>query len=140
MQQRPNPILRARPALAVLALTVAAACAIDGMPGPREGEAVFTQNCAGCHSYRGEGTGELVGGEQAPDLTGISARNDGTFPRAEMLSTIDGYGRGDHPGVMPEFGKLLEGELVPVEIDGTLTPTPRPLAALLSYLESIQLP
>jgi hypothetical protein len=41
--------------------------------------------------------------------------------------------------MMPEFGALLEGETVPVEVDGTLTPTPRPLAALLAYLESIQI-
>jgi hypothetical protein len=41
---------------------------------------------------------------------------------------------------MPQFGALLQGDLVPVEVDGVLTPTPRPLAALLSYLESIQVP
>lgn len=40
---------------------------------------------------------------------------------------------------MPEFGALLEGDTVPVDVgDGVLTPTPRPLAALLAYLESIQ--
>ena len=57
-----------------------------------------------------------------------------------MLSQIDGYSRGKSPAhVMPEFGSLLKGELVPVEVDGVLTPTPRPLAALLAYLEAIQL-
>ncbi len=56
-----------------------------------------------------------------------------------MLSQIDGYGHGGvTPEIMPEFGALLEGELVPVDVEGTLTPTPRPLAALLAYLESIQ--
>jgi hypothetical protein len=29
-------------------------------------------------------------------------------------------------------------DTVPVEVDGILTPTPRSLAALLAYLESIQ--
>lgn len=115
-----------------------AACTANMMPSPKEGEAAFVQYCAACHDYSGEG-GELIGGQAAPDLTGLSDRNDGVFPRAEVLSTIDGYGRGQHSGnVMPEFGQLLEGETVPVEIDGTLTPTPRPLAALLVYLESIQ--
>jgi len=117
---------------------LAVACAPDMMPTPSEGEAVFLENCAACHGCRAEGAEELVGGETAPDLTQIAARNGGVFPRAQMLSTIDGYGRGEHPGVMPEFGAVLEGELVPVEIDGTMTPTPRPLAALLAYLESIQ--
>lgn len=129
---------RVLPVLPALALV--AACVTNAMPTPREGEAVFVENCTACHAYRGEGGNELIGGQLAPDLTGISARNDGMFPRAEMLSTIDGYGRGKQSGVMPEFGDLLEGDLVPVDIDGTLTPTPRPLAALLVYLESIQQP
>jgi hypothetical protein len=53
---------------------------------------------------------------------------------------IDGYDRTGLPGQdMPEFGLLLEGETVPLDVgDGVLTPTPRPLAALMAYLESIQ--
>ena len=95
--------------------------------------------CTACHGYRGEG-GVLVGGQSAPDLTRIAARNGGALPRAKVLSQIDGYGRGKVSAeVMPEFGALLQGELVPVEVDGVLTPTPRPLAALLAYLESIQI-
>lgn len=117
------------------------ACAPDEMPGPNEGEMLFAENCAACHGYRGQGGGTLVGGQRAPDLTMISTRNGGEFPRAQVLSQIDGYGRGKVSAeVMPEFGSLLEGETVPVDIDGTLTPTPRPLAALLAYLESIQTP
>ena len=59
---------------------------------------------------------------------------------AHVLSVIDGYDRTDLPGKeMPEFGLLLEGDTVPVDLgDGVLTPTPRPLAALMAYLESIQ--
>ena len=56
-----------------------------------------------------------------------------------MLSQIDGYGRGRVGAEqMPEFGALLEGPLVPVAVDDVFTPTPRPLAALLAYLEAIQ--
>lgn len=121
------------------ALALVAACATDDMPGPTEGEALFLDNCAACHGYQAKGGEALVGGQNPPDLTRISARNGGVFPRAQVLSQIDGYGRGKVSAeVMPEFGGLLEGDLVPVDIDGTLTPTPRPLAALLSYLESIQ--
>lgn len=123
----------------ILTLALIAACArIDIMPGPAEGEQVFAANCVACHDYRGQGA-DLSGGGQAPDLTKIAARRDGEFPRAEILTKIDGYGRGKVSAeIMPAFGALLEGELVPVEIDGVMTPTPRPLAALLSYLESIQ--
>ena len=70
----------------------------------------------------------------------LALSEDGAFPRARVLSVIDGYDRTGLPGQeMPEFGLLLEGETVPVDVgDGVLTPTPRPLAALLYYLESIQ--
>ena len=72
------------------------------------------------------------------DLTQLTM--DGEFPRAHVLSVIDGYDRTGLPGKeMPEFGLLLEGDTVPVDAgDGVLTPTPRPLAALMAYLESIQ--
>ncbi|GAA6200581.1 cytochrome c [Aquicoccus sp. SU-CL01552] len=115
-----------------------AACVVDEMPGPDEGAALYADNCVACHDYHGQG-GELSRGQEAPDLTRIAARNGGAFPRAAVLSQIDGYGHGGvTPEIMPEFGALLEGDLVPVDIEGTLTPTPRPLAAILSYLESIQ--
>lgn len=130
----PSKLLIAIPALALLA----ACAAEDEMPGPEEGAMLFAENCTACHNYRGQGA-VLAGGQQAPDLTRISARNGGEFPRARVLSQIDGYGRGKVSAeLMPEFGSLLEGELVPVDVEGTLTPTPRPLAALLTYLESIQ--
>ncbi len=130
----PNKLLIAMPVLALLT----ACAASDDMPEPDEGAKLFAENCTACHDYNARG-GTLAGGRTAPDLTRISARNGGLFPRARILSQIDGYGRGKVPAeIMPEFGALLEGELVPVEVDGTLTPTPRPLAALLAYLESIQ--
>lgn len=122
-------------------LALVAACATNDMPEPAEGAALFADNCTACHGYRATGDEVLVGGQTAPDLTRIAARNGGVFPRAQVLSQIDGYGRGKvSTEVMPEFGNLLSGDLVPVEMDGGLTPTPRPLAALLTYLESIQAP
>ncbi|MEY8837843.1 c-type cytochrome, partial [Cribrihabitans sp. XS_ASV171] len=70
----------------ILGASLLAACNMqDAMPTAQEGEALFVANCAACHGYRGEG-GELIGGQSAPDLTRIAARNDGVFPRAEVLS------------------------------------------------------
>lgn len=124
------------------AFALLAACAADNsMPEPNEGETLFTENCTACHDAHGTGPRQLAGGHIAPDLTQISTRNGGAFPISQVLSQIDGYGRGKLPAeVMPEFGDLLEGDLVPVDVDGQFTPTPRPLAALLVYLESIQRP
>ncbi len=125
--------------LAFSALATVTACASQqSMPDAKEGEALFVENCAACHSYRGEG-GTLSGGQHAPNLSEIALRNDGVFPRATVLSKIDGYQHGSGGDrTMPEFGALLSGEQVPVEVDGVMTPTPRTLAALLAYLESIQ--
>lgn len=115
-----------------------AACVAEAMPEPTEGEVLFRENCTSCHGNDARG-GILVGRKKAPDLTSITARYDGVFPRAHVMSQIDGYGRGKLPAeLMPEFGALLSGEQVPVEVDGVMTPTPRSLAALLFYLESIQ--
>ena len=72
------------------------------------------------------------------DLTRLAL--NGSFDRARVLNIVDGYDRTGLPGQqMPEFGLLLSGDTVPLDTgDGVLTPTPRPLAALLVYLESIQ--
>ena len=122
--------------IAVLLVTCLVACVRNpAMPEAEDGARLFQANCAACHGSDG------TGGTDAPDLTKIALADDGSFPRARVLSQIDGYGRGKLPEeAMPEFGALLAGDLVPVEVDGTLTPTPRALAALLFYLESLQTP
>lgn len=122
-------------------MVVAAACVqAVSMPEPAEGAAIFAENCVQCHGAGAKGDGPWAKGlTPAPaDLTRLS--ENGAFPKARVLSVIDGYDRIGLPGQeMPEFGALLRGPTVPVDVgDGVLTPTPRPLAALLAYLESIQ--
>lgn len=117
------------------------ACATVDMPEPVEGQIAFDQNCALCHGDGGRGDGPLAAklSPAPPDLTRITARAEDVFPRTRVLSVIDGYTRQAPDEAMPEFGLLLQGETVPVVLeDGTLSPVPRPLAALLVYLESIQ--
>lgn len=126
---------------ACAALTVAA-CTPEEMPQASDGRALFMENCAICHGASAKGGGPMARGmdPMPPDLTLISQRNGGEFPKVEVLSTIDGYTKSTIKAPdMPEFGALLEGELVPLDTgDGVLTPTPRKLVALLEYLESIQ--
>ena len=121
-------------------ILAAAACTQVSMPEPPEGEMLFVENCVQCHGVSGKGDGAWAGLMTPPpsDLTQLSVNGD--FPRARVLSVIDGYDRTGLPGkAMPKFGDLLEGDTIPVDVgDGVLTPTPRPLAALLTYLESIQ--
>jgi mono/diheme cytochrome c family protein len=127
--------------VAFLGLGAIVACATVDMPEPVEGEILFEQNCAICHGSAGRGDGILAKSltPPPPDLTRITFRERDVFPRTRMLSVIDGYTRQAPDETMPEFGLLLEGETVPVVLeDGKLSPVPRPLAALLVYLESIQ--
>lgn len=129
-------------AFGLTALAALAACKPNEMPGASDGRRLYVENCAMCHGPSGLGDGPSARGLNPPpkNLTLIKVRHGGKFPRAKVLSILDGYTRVDLPGQnMPEFGSLLSGDLVPVDTgDGKLTPTPRKLAALLEYLESIQ--
>ncbi len=119
------------------------ACAPVSMPQPDEGALFFAENCASCHGSAGRGNGPAAAGlSPAPtDLTQLAAAQGGTFPTARALSYIWGDPEQGHLArVMPQFGGAMADDLVPVEVDGVLTPTPRALAALLAYLESIQSP
>lgn len=128
-------------ALAGAAALALAACTQDRMPDRTDGAAFFAENCVSCHGAEGRGDGPLAA-ELTPkptDLTTLSAGNGGSFPAARALSFIYGDPGDSHLArVMPEFGPVMAEDLVPVEIDGILTPTPRELAGLLAYLESIQ--
>ena len=129
--------------VATVATVLLGACMPENtMPQAADGRALFMENCAVCHGADAKGNGELARGLAKPprDLTLIQLRHKDVFPRAKVMSIVDGYTRlaSDRPG-MPEFGALLEGDLVPFDSgDGRQTPTPRKLVALVAYLESIQ--
>lgn len=127
--------------LAAGGLGLIVACATVDMPEPVEGQLLFEQNCAVCHGAAGRGDGLIARqlDPTPPDLTRIAFHERDVFPRTRVLSVIDGYTRRTPDEEMPEFGLLLEGETVPVVLeDGKMSPVPRPLAALVVYLESIQ--
>jgi mono/diheme cytochrome c family protein len=128
--------------VATAAALLVTACTPEEMPRAGDGRSLFMENCAVCHGADAKGDGPMARAmSKAPaNLTLITVRNGDKFPRVKVLSTIDGYARSDLNGPnMPEFGALLEGDLVPLDTgDGVMTPTPRKLVALLEYLESIQ--
>ena len=128
--------------LSVLAaLAVLAACVAPEMPDRTDGASFFAQNCVSCHGVSGRGDGPLAGdlATKPRDLSLLARDNDGRFPQTKTLAYIYGDPQDNHlTRVMPEFGETMALDLVPVDLDGQLTPTPRVLAGLLVYLESIQ--
>lgn len=102
----------------------------------------FVTFCAGCHGTSGQGDGPAAAGldRKPADLTGLSARNNGVFPGTRVMAKIWGY-TGGHDGTspMPQFGPLLQGDLVPYDGgDGIATPTPVRLVAIAEFLKTLQ--
>jgi mono/diheme cytochrome c family protein len=64
-------------------------------PGAREfsGADAFHTYCASCHGTDGRGAGPAAAAlkQKPPDLTLISARNNGQFPAFRITHIIDGY-------------------------------------------------
>lgn len=132
-----------RLSIGLMAAALVAGCVEQAeMPVASDGKGLFMENCATCHGANGKGDGEMARAMSRPpaDLTLIQVRHNNSFPRAKVMSIVDGYARSDMDGPgMPEFGVLLEGDLIPFDSgDGVLTPTPRKLVALVEYIESLQ--
>ncbi len=129
-------------ATALITVLITACTPEPEMPDRAEGKSVFIENCAVCHGATGQGDGPAATDmrPKPSDLTQLAARNKGVFDRAAVLSMIDGYTRPELAGgTMPEFGDFLDGDSVPVDTGGgVFTPTPRPLAAVMLYLETLQ--
>jgi mono/diheme cytochrome c family protein len=101
--------------------------------------------CSGCHgpSGSGDGPGSADLAKRPADLTALAAGNGGEFPMARVMGHIWGYtevtGTPEPGRVMPDFGSLLESDLVLFDSgDGISTPTPSRLVELAVYLKSLQ--
>jgi mono/diheme cytochrome c family protein len=135
---------------AVFALGIgfaAAAVLVACVPNeqPVSGQALYSEYCAACHGDTGRGNGPAAAAlrPRPPDLTGLAARNRGSFPMLAVMGKVYGYSRGEGGGggPMPEFGPLLEGESVLYDAgDGIPTPTPVRLIELAEYVRSLQRP
>ena len=122
-----------------LALSLAACVEKDKVPSGVEDFATF---CSACHGVGGKGDGAAVAAldRKPADLTGLSARNGGVFPGTRVMAKIWGY-TGGHDGKspMPQFGPLLQGDLVPYDGgDGIASPTPVRLVQIAEYLKGLQ--
>ena len=69
------------------------------------GQSIFAQECAQCHGTQGNGAGPA--GVAAPDLTELTQRNQGVFPREFVRRFVLGLLEKDDPqAAMPEFSVI----------------------------------
>jgi mono/diheme cytochrome c family protein len=94
------------------ALAVTAFVAVPGNAAAQmtAGEIEYQQACASCHGASGKGDGPVASfmSVGVPDLTQISADNDGKFPFQDLMEMIDGRYADRQPGphgtTMPVWG------------------------------------
>jgi len=127
---------------ASLLLLLSAATAFADPPAASgRGQALFKQYCASCHGASGKGDGAL--GEalrvKPADLTRISERRGGTFPKAEIVAFIDGRKDVAGHGVrdMPVWGERLVDMQSGRDADKESAAASK-LRAIVMHLEAIQ--
>jgi hypothetical protein len=126
-----------------MALVLGACVEKEKAPGGAEDFAAF---CSACHGAGGKGDGDAAAvlDRKPADLTRLAARNGGVFPGTRVMAKIWGYtgvqpGNRDGASPMPQFGPLLQGDLVPYDGgDGIATPTPVRLVGIAEYLKALQ--
>lgn len=123
-------------ALAALALSSGVALAQD------PGEVEYMQACAACHGETGVGDGPLAElmTVPMPNLTQLSAANEGEFPMLSVIQIIDGRtGVRGHGYPMPVWGDRFKAEAAPGagEYGAELIVRGRVLS-IAYYLESLQ--
>ena len=108
----------------------------------QNGSELFRGYCAACHGIGAMGDGPMTDILEIapPDLTGLAAANDGTFPLARVVRTIDGRNTlVSHGGPMPLFGTILQGEAGVVDAeDGTPIITKAAVVDIAAWLASVQ--
>jgi mono/diheme cytochrome c family protein len=100
------------------------------------GAYVYRTFCASCHGQTGKGDGPAAGTlvRQPTDLTTLSQRNGGVFPRADVIAVLDGSRRvpGHEEGGMPNWQDIFRRELRSERL------VRERLERLASYIETLQ--
>jgi mono/diheme cytochrome c family protein len=100
---------------------------------PSEGRELYLDYCSSCHGLQGKGDGPAgpTLKERPPDLTRLSAKMKGQFPKAYVRETIVS-GRAAHGSPdMPTWGPIFR------EVEGAREAGER-VNDLVRYLEQIQ--
>jgi mono/diheme cytochrome c family protein len=130
-------------AVALLVLAGLPVARADSTVPADPGRGDFMNYCAACHGVGGKGDGTVAEflTIEAADLTRMSLRNGGIFPRQRAIEVIDGRAQVSVHGErdMPVWGDWFKFE---ADSDGAGTKTEKVvrerITALVDYLESIQ--
>ena len=107
------------------------------------GAEIYTRHCATCHGEMAKGDGPMAGILliKPPDLTSLSARNDGVFPMRRVVMRIDGRDPlVAHGSPMPVYGDFFEGvQGVMLKAEtGQPVMVSQSIADLVAFLETLQ--
>lgn len=108
-----------------------------------EGQIYYGHHCATCHGLDATGNGPMAGVllVQPPDLTQLSARNEGVFPIIRVVMRIDGRDPlVSHGSPMPVYGPFFQqgADVAMKAPSGQPILTSAPIADLVAYLQSVQ--
>jgi hypothetical protein len=106
----------------------------------QEGESLYHQYCASCHGENGLGNGPVAPylTVKPADLTRISARRDGEFPREQLKRIIAGeeLPPGHGTRTMPVWGERLQDDLIGGASKSAIARGR--IAFLVDYLQTLQ--
>ena len=102
------------------------------------GEDSFMFYCATCHGVGGRGDGPVARSLKTPppNLTILTKRNGGTFPRADVISFVTGVSDKlptHGPSDMPVWGPIFRS------LDPSDTRTKLRIENVVAFIESIQI-
>ncbi len=103
------------------------------------GRDTFDHYCAACHGRGGRGDGSVAASlkSRPPDLTTLTRRNSGVFPRDRVLAAVTNTNRpiaAHGTGDMPVWGQIFRA------LDPSTARVEVRLSQVVSYLESLQAP
>ncbi|MEO1733122.1 MAG: cytochrome c [Pseudomonadota bacterium] len=126
----------------LLAALICAAAPVAAQDA-EEGAVFYEYHCATCHGLNADGGGPMAATLllQPPSLRDLTARNDGVFPMARVVTRIDGRDPlASHGSPMPVWGPFFDGDRgVPMKAEtGQPILTSEPIADLVAYIMTIQ--
>lgn len=106
-----------------------------------QGKLLYGIYCTNCHGEQGRGDGPSAGGLQPrpANLTGLSRDNDGRFPTARVIMSIDRRNRipGHDEGQMPIWGASFQESASDANQEEQVR---KKILHLVEFLKTLQLP